>query len=66
MNWTNIISELIEAGLTQVEIASACETTQSNISDLLNGKRKKPNWELGDALLKLHGLQCKSSKQAAA
>jgi transcriptional regulator with XRE-family HTH domain len=54
MNWSNIISELVAAGIKQVEIADACETSQGYISDLLNGKSKQPNWRIGDALLRLH------------
>ncbi len=63
MNWKTIISDLIDAGVRQVEIASFCETSQSYISDLLNGKSKQPNWAIGDSLLRLHRDRCE--KQAA-
>lgn len=58
MNWKTIISDLIDAGVRQIEIANFCETSQSYVSDLLNGKSKQPNWAIGDALLRLHRDRC--------
>jgi transcriptional regulator with XRE-family HTH domain len=58
MNWIAIIDELLKAGLTQSRIADHCGTTQSHISFLRTGERKRPSWELGNALLKLHAEHC--------
>jgi len=41
MDWKNIIHELQESGMTQQEIADACNTGQSHISSLANGKRQR-------------------------
>jgi len=54
MNWTNVIQDLIDAGMTQAQIAEKCNTGQSHISSLLSGDRKSPNWILGDSILRLH------------
>jgi transcriptional regulator with XRE-family HTH domain len=50
MDWKNIIHELQESGMTQQEIADACNTGQSHISSLANGKRHEPRYSLGDRL----------------
>lgn len=54
MNWPKLIQDLVDSGLTQVQIAESCQTGQSHISALLNGSRKCPNWALGEALRNLH------------
>jgi transcriptional regulator with XRE-family HTH domain len=60
MDWKNIIHELQESGMTQQEIADACNTGQSHISSLANGKRHEPRYSLGDRLRKLHAQRCKA------
>lgn len=65
MDWKKIIKELMNTGLTQSQIASRCNTGQSNISGLLTGKRKSPGWSLGESLLKLHKEETSGSKEAA-
>jgi hypothetical protein len=66
MNWPNIISDLMESGMTQAQIADAVDTGQSHISGLRRGDRKIPNWQLGDRLIRLHAERCyKDHKQAA-
>lgn len=52
--FSKIIKELIDSGMTQAEIARRCATSQGYISDMINGRRKCPNWILGDALIRLH------------
>lgn len=52
--FSSIVKELIDSGLTQSEIAKKCSTSQGHISDILSGRRKCPNWILGDALVNLH------------
>lgn len=54
MDWKIIIQELQAAGLTQHEIAEACETGQSHVSSLARGERLEPRWSLGERLLRLH------------
>lgn len=54
MNWSEMINDLMKAGLTQQEIADRCGTGQSHISGLKRGDAKVPNWDLGEALRKLH------------
>ena len=54
MDWTQIIRDLMAAGLTQIEIARRIGASQALVSALLNGKRRSPNWKLGDSLIKLH------------
>jgi predicted XRE-type DNA-binding protein len=55
--WTTLIQEIIDSGLTQVQIADLVHTGQSHISSLLRGERRQPNWELGDALIRLHKMR---------
>lgn len=54
MNWTKIITELQESGLTQSEIGDRCDCAQSTISELRNGNKKLPNYFIGKALVDLH------------
>ena len=54
MDWKIIIKELRATGLTQHEIAEACETGQSHVSSLARGARLEPRWSLGERLLRLH------------
>ena len=59
MNWTSIISELQEQGLTQAEIARLVGTSQGHISGLGAGKRgKRLGFEIGQRLLGLHAERC--------
>ncbi|MDR1647874.1 MAG: hypothetical protein LBR88_07565 [Zoogloeaceae bacterium] len=66
MNFKNIVSEIVASDMTQREIAAAVDTTQAHVSCLLSGKRKQPNWRLGDALLRLHRERCGTSKRRPA
>lgn len=58
MEWTTIIQDLIDSGMTQADIAKASLTGQSHISGLARGERRQPGWLLGDRLLKLHRERC--------
>ncbi len=58
MNWPKLIQDLIDHDFTQAQIANHCNTAQSHISALLNGVRKSPNWQLGEAIRKLHEEVC--------
>ncbi len=64
MNWPNVIQDLLNAGMTQTEIAEACDTGQSHVSGLLRGDRKNPNWPLGQRLLDLHAKRCPAEQAA--
>lgn len=44
--------------MTQTQIAKECGTGQSYVCELLSGKRKSPNWELGHELIMLHNRVC--------
>jgi predicted transcriptional regulator len=39
-DWKNIIRDIRGTGMTQVNIAAACGTTQAHISEILGGKTK--------------------------
>lgn len=65
MNWPKLIQDLIDSGLTQVQIAESCQTGQSHISALLNGSRKCPNWALGEALRNLHAEKVGAGETAS-
>lgn len=54
-NPQNIISELIDKGLTQQAIASEIPCSQSFVSDMVNGKcgLARPSWKVVAGLLAL-------------
>ena len=53
MNMQKIISELLDAGMTQTEIAKHIGCTQSNVSLMHTGKTKRITFDIGCALLDL-------------
>lgn len=53
MDWSKVISELEDSGLTQTEIAEGAGCSQPYISQLKTGARKKCDYATGDALVKL-------------
>lgn len=56
MNWQKIIKDLLEAGLTQKQVAEAVGCGQPHISDILRGRRpvRSLSWDIGQALIDLH------------
>jgi transcriptional regulator with XRE-family HTH domain len=54
MNWTKLISELSGAGISQSQMAKACDCGQSTISEISRGLIKVPNFDIGSRLLDLH------------
>lgn len=54
MDWKKITADLAEAGCTQTEIATYLGISQASVSDIATGKTRRPSWEIGDALLRLH------------
>lgn len=65
MNWTKIIRDIMDTGLTQMQIAVLVVSSQSHISFLYRGGRKQPGWSLGDRLLSLHRERCGTEAKAA-
>lgn len=65
MNLQQTVAELLERGLTQVEIAAACNCAQSTISAIYRGENKNPGYSLGRSLEDLKRKQSKRRKVAA-
>jgi IS30 family transposase len=53
MRWKSIIADLLKSGLTQPQIADACNCRQTTISALYTGKTIEPRYSLGRALERL-------------
>lgn len=57
MDFQKIVTEILETGMTQTELAKRCGhgTTQGHISAIYTGRRgDKVGYQLGDALVKIH------------
>lgn len=60
MDWSKIIQDIQDAGLTQKEIADFCNCSQGMVSQIKNRYRKKENakisvsYEIGTLLKQLH------------
>ena len=57
INWPQLLRALLADGMTQPEIAKACDCGQSTISDMLRGKTNDPRTSLGLRLLALGGVR---------
>lgn len=67
MDWKNIISNIQDGlGLTQAQIATKAGCGQVTISELFREKTKKPNYEVGAALIDLHKKALRKLKAGAA
>jgi DNA-binding Xre family transcriptional regulator len=53
MNWTKIIQDLLDSGLSEKFIATSCGITQPTLNALKSGKSKSTRYEIGDKLLSL-------------
>jgi transcriptional regulator with XRE-family HTH domain len=53
VNWQLLIADLQQRGLSQSQIASACNCGQATISELAKGKNDNPSFRLGQALIAL-------------
>lgn len=63
--WKQIVSDLIESGLSQKEISERVGCSQPYICDLASGKAgKRLGFEVGKRLTELHQERC--GDQAAA
>ena len=54
MLWSTMIQKLLDSGLSQHEIAEACNCSQTVISLLYTGKRSNPKYKTGNAIEKLY------------
>lgn len=55
MNWKSLIADLMSAGWTQMQIATALgRRTQSWVADISSGRYKDLKWADGERLRKLH------------
>lgn len=62
MDWVQLIQDMRDRNLTLADIASeAGPCSPSAINELAKGRTKEPQWPLGDRLIRLHALICKSS-----
>lgn len=66
MDWKLIIADLMNAGVTQVEMASHCDCGQSTISEIYRGEIKNPAWRIGSVLVDLHRQHCLGRKNRKA
>lgn len=66
MDWKKLISEAMNAGRTQTEIAAYCNCSQGHISDIFNGKVKDPSYSLGKSLEAFHMIAVGGQEKAAA
>lgn len=55
IDWVRVVSDLIQAGYTQSELADICGVGQSAISQILRRVTSEPRYSTGAALLRLHG-----------
>ncbi len=53
MNWTKIIQDLIDSGMSELEIANSIGITQPSLNALKSGKSKSTRYEIGDKLVSL-------------
>ena len=56
--WNEKLKDLIRSGMTQNQIADAIGTSQSYISSIYTGARKKISWDFGEKILRLHASRC--------
>lgn len=66
MDWKVVIVELEGAGLTQREIAGKAGCSQPYVSQLKSGARKKPEFDIGRALVELHRTIKRPKREARA
>jgi IS30 family transposase len=64
MDWSLLIKELMDAGVTQTEIGLAAGLAQSTISDLHRGRLKSTEYSAGEKIVALHKIHCSKKKAA--
>jgi predicted transcriptional regulator len=66
MSFQTILTELIDAGLTQSAIAkSVGASSPGQIWDLLSGRKVEPRYSLGKRIVELHRSVTRSRKKVA-
>jgi hypothetical protein len=70
MSFSNLVSDLLQSGLTETELAKLCaqrgtSTSQANINRLKRGGQT-PNGDLALVLVQLHGERCGARAAPAA
>lgn len=67
MNAQKLINELIESGLTQVQLAELLDTSQGYVSDIVRGHRgKRISYEFATKLQNLWKERCQDTNTTAA
>lgn len=61
--WKSILTDILQSGMTQTEVALAVGFSQATISDIYRGELDDPRASLGDALRDLYARRC--TKEAA-
>jgi hypothetical protein len=60
MDWKKLITEILESGMTQGEIARALDISQPVVHEMATGKRvRDPQWTHGNILIALHAKRCR-------
>jgi len=54
MNWTNVISDLLQRGYTFASIGRELNVTTPAVRAMMNNVGQQPRWHTGDKLLALH------------
>lgn len=66
MDWKKIVSDLIDAGHTQIELAEQCSCSQPTISAIATGETKDPKGSIAMVLAGLHRKLPKLPRRANA
>lgn len=64
MDWKALIQRLIDAGMTQAQIAEKCGASQAAVSDLFRGETASPRFDFGMKLQQL-AKDCEQAGQGA-
>jgi uncharacterized protein YerC len=64
-NFSELVQELVDAGLSEAKIADATGVSQPTINRVKLGKQKNIGYTLGQSLLDLRTKTRRKSKQAA-
>lgn len=65
MDWKKLISELLDAGMSQVDIGRELGRSQAWVSVVATGKKSDVSWTDGHALIALHRARNRSAPKAA-
>jgi len=64
--WHNLIRDLLDAGMTQKQVAAVIGVTQGAVSQVLNSLGKRGfGFDAGNALIQLHSQNCIATPDAA-